>query len=322
MFLNLRKNKRIISFFLITLTLYSCYRVDPKIEPQVSYTVQDRFVKSLPPAFPALTHEEKQEIWAQEYLIGLGFAKKLDLYRSITSFKRAEILLPEVNIKRLQEVQYYMVLSYYLGGRYSDAIYTFQESKLKGISDDFLPYHDLLVILYESYRETNDFNNAKYIYKVIKLKFPDTADKLYVSSALVDGDIKTLDEVSEKNNNYQNLKKITTFYEQNKKSVPTAEFLNAVLPGAGYLYVGQKQSALTAFLLNGLFIYASYKFFDNGYPAAGIITASFEAGWYLGGIYGGGESAKLYNERLYEKKAYPMLTQNHLFPVLMLQYGF
>ena len=95
-----------------------------------------------------------------------------------------------------------------------------------------------------------------------------------------------------------------------------------ILPGAGYLYVGQKQSAVTAFLLNGLFIAAAVHFFCKWEIAAGVITTSFEAGWYFGGIYGAGESAKLYNERVYEDLAYPALNRNGLFPVLMLQYGF
>ena len=98
--------------------------------------------------------------------------------------------------------------------------------------------------------------------------------------------------------------------------------LNAFLPGAGYLYVGQKQSAMTAFLLNGLFIAAAVHFFNHKQYAAGAITLSFETGWYFGGIYGAGESAKLYNERVYERHAYSVLNQEKLFPLLMLRYGF
>ena len=34
-----------------------------------------------------------------------------------------------------------------------------------------------------------------------------------------------------------------------KKVIGTAQALNALMPGAGYLYLGQKQSATTAFFL-------------------------------------------------------------------------
>ena len=75
-------------------------------------------------------------------------------------------------------------------------------------------------------------------------------------------------------------------------------------------------------MLNSLFIWASAHFYSKGNYGAALICASFEAGWYFGGIYGAGESAKLYNERLYEKMAYPILKHERYFPVLMLKYGF
>ena len=68
-------------------------------------------------------------------------------------------------------------------------------------------------------------------------------------------------------------------YEKEKKSISKAQLLNTFIPGAGYLYVNQKQSAVTAFFLNALFIAATYHFFHKGHTAAGIITLSFESGW-------------------------------------------
>ena len=94
------------------------------------------------------------------------------------------------------------------------------------------------------------------------------------------------------------------------------------MPGSGYLYLGQKKSALTSFLLNGLFIYAAYEFFHHGYTAAGIITTSFEAGWYFGGIYGAGEEAKFYNERIYNEEACTLMQTKKIFPFFMLKYSF
>jgi hypothetical protein len=117
-------------------------------------------------------------------------------------------------------------------------------------------------------------------------------------------------------------KELLISYNKEKKSISKAQTLNAILPGMGYLYVGQKQSALTATLLNGLFIAAATHFFLHGHNSAGIIFSSFEAGWYFGGIYGAGEAAKLYNERVYEGKALTTLNQNKLFPIFMLNYGF
>lgn len=75
-------------------------------------------------------------------------------------------------------------------------------------------------------------------------------------------------------------------YEKHAKSIKTAQCLNAVLPGAGYWYIGQKQTAVTALLVNSLFIGAASYFFVDGNIPAGVITLSLESGWYFGGIYG------------------------------------
>ena len=95
-----------------------------------------------------------------------------------------------------------------------------------------------------------------------------------------------------------------------------------LLPGAGYYYVGQKKAALTAFVINSLFTAAAYQFFAKGYPAAGFITLSFEAGWYFGGINGAGLAAKEYNERLYEVKAKDFMLKERLFPLLTFETSF
>lgn len=311
--------------FLCIITLFgttACYRVPRKLEPELSYAAQDSYIRSLPPPFPPLTASEKKTPWGQEYMIGLAFAEDLDLYRAISTLKRAEILIPKTNVSRLEEIEYLIVLSYYLGKRYDDAIYEFEHSDLKEVTHHFSAYHDLLLILFESYRENNEPKKAEYIYDLIKERYPKTAEKLELSTALLDGNIKDLCSLKKKHPSNADIESVLENYEKNKKSISKAEVMNAVLPGAGYLYVGQKQSAVTAFLINGLFIAAAVHFFHKGNTAAGIITTSFEAGWYFGGIYGAGEAAKLYNERVYEKKAYETLSKEKLFPVLMLQYGF
>lgn len=298
-----------------------CYRVPRKIEPELSFAAQDSYIKSLPPPFPPLSFSESQTNWGQEYTIGLAFAEDLDLYRAISTLKRAEILIPKKSTQRIEEIQYLIVLCYYLGKRYEDALYVFEHSELKEVNHHFPAYHDLLLILFESYRENEEPKKAEYIFELIKETYPKTAEKLLLSTALLEGNIDDLKEVKKKHPTNVDIASVISHYETNKKSIAKAEMLN-LIPGAGYLYVGQKQSALTAAMINGLFIWAAVHFFKKGNTAAGIIATSFETGWYFGGIYGAGEAAKLYNERIYEKKAYETLSKEKLFPVLMLQYGF
>ena len=111
-------------------------------------------------------------------------------------------------------------------------------------------------------------------------------------------------------------------YCAKKKSVTSAGTLNAIIPGSGFLYLGQPGSAATSFALNTLFIAAAIHFFNKGNVAAGIITTSFEAGWYFGGIYGAKQNAKLYNERIWEQEACQYMTKEKLFPMLQLTYAF
>lgn len=314
-------SKRLLVIFLALITS-SCYRVGDKIEPKVSYQLQERFIHSLRPAFAPLTMEERQQEWGKEYMIAIAFAHKFDLYRAVSTFKRAEVLINPNQSERLLEIQYFVLFSYYLGQKYNDVIETFELSGLPHVDPTFSAFHDLLVMLFESYTEVNNPEKAERILEVIQKNYPTTAEKLEISTALVNGDTQELKGISEDYPNLRKLESTIEFYQANKKSVNMAQNLNAVIPGAGYMYVGQIRSGITALLLNALFIYGAYEFFHRGYIAAGIITASFEMGWYFGGIYGAGREAKYYNERLYETSMSQIMNQEKLFPVFSIRYGF
>ena len=115
---------------------------------------------------------------------------------------------------------------------------------------------------------------------------------------------------------------IYTEYEKHKKNPIVAGGLNALIPGLGYLYLGQKQSALTAFLLNGLTTLAAVVCFQNDNLPAALLAMSFESGWYFGGIYGAKEEALFFNTRTFEQSAHYRLRDYQLYPILMLRHGF
>lgn len=79
---------------------------------------------------------------------------------------------------------------------------------------------------------------------------------------------------------------------------PTLAGMLAVVPGLGYLYTGYEHTAVSAFLVNGLFAWAAYENFDSDRDALGAVIALFGAGWYSGNIYGSVVSAKRRNYRL------------------------
>ncbi len=300
----------------------SCYRVQDRIDPQIDFQIQEQHFAKLSSGFPPPSFSEKTSDWGKEYIIAQAFAKELDLYRAVSTFKRALILLPLDENARKLEIQYDILLCYYLGKRYDETIEAFDKSDLAHVDRSFPAYHDLLLILYESYHEVDDLEKQECIYELLKKSFPDTAEKIQLSRALREGDFPTIKHFAKGFQKESYLDDLLDYYHANKKSVAKAQLFNALFPGAGYLYIGQKKSALTAFLLNGLFIAAAVQFFRNHQIAAGIITTGFESGWYFGGIYGAGEEAKYYNERLYDKKAATILNQHDLFPTLMIKYDF
>ncbi len=299
-----------------------CYRVQDRIDPQISFQIQEQHFARLSSGFPSLSFSEKTSDWGKEYIIAHAFAKELDLYRAVSTFKRALILLPSEDSARKLEIQYDILLCYYLGKRYDETIEAFDRSDLAHVDRSFPAYHDLLLILYECYHEMDDPEKQECIYNLMQKSFPDTAEKIKLSRAIREGDLDSIQQFALGFQNDSYLDDLLNYYHANKKSVAKAQLLNAILPGAGYLYIGQKKSAFTAFVLNGLFIAAAVQFFRNDQFAAGIITTGFESGWYFGGIYGAGEEAKYYNERLYDKKAATILNQHNLFPTLMIKYDF
>lgn len=299
--------------------LAGCQHKAEKIEPTINYLVQDRYLRELPSPFPPLSEAEKGTNWGQEYLIGLSFAHQLDLYQAITAFKRALILIPPSEKERSLELHYEILLCYYLGKKYHDVIATFDSSELKSVTPTFPACHDLLIILYDSSQQIGDQERADQFFYLIYQYYPEEIDKLSLAKALSIADFPSLETFAP---THPEVKEFLSLYENEKKSVGTAKGLNAVLPGAGYFYLGQTQTGMTALVINGLFIAATVHFFQKGHVAAGVIFAGFEAGWYFGGIYGAGEEAKYYNERLYEKHATPFMNQHGYFPVFSLQYAF
>lgn len=307
---------RFLLVFLLLITL-GCHRTPEKIEPHINYAVQDRYLRQLPSPFALLSAEEKREPWGQEYQIGIGFAHELELYQAMTSFKRAYFLIPAENAERKLELQYDILLSYYLGRKYDDVIHTYENSELRFIGESFAAAHDLLLILYDSYTHVGQVAKAEQTLEHLRKLFPKTEEKLVLSTALQTADFSKLSSLED-----PAVRDILRQYSLEKKSVQQAQTLNALLPGAGYAYIGQKQAAVTAFFLNSLFIAATVHFFHKGHIAAGIATAGFEMGWYVGGIHGVRDEALFYNERVWEKHATPFMNREKLFPAFMLNFAF
>jgi len=102
------------------------------------------------------------------------------------------------------------------------------------------------------------------------------------------------------------------------KSPRVAGILSGMLPGAGHLYAGKPLQALTAFVLNGLFLAGAAYAFHEKLEATGAILLFFEAGWYLGGINSAMDAARHVNQQ--QQKAFTdHLRTTYAPPVLTFQ---
>jgi hypothetical protein len=306
----------------IALLLSGCQPSLSRIEPTITYVIPQHKLERLPSAFDPFTTNEKWQDWAKEIMIGDAFAREQDLYRAITAYKRALLLTPYDLKERRLQILYNITLCYYIGSKYQDVINTFEGSELTEAKPPFPPLNNLLIMLYDSYLNQDQSDKAAVILELIEACSPDTSRDLTLYTDVIQGDVCEVSTDADKHPVAEKLMPYVCEYVSAAKSPKTAKVLNAILPGAGYYYVGQKKSALTSFLINALFTAAAYQFFHHGYYAAGAITTSLELGWYMGGINGAGIEASEYNQRLYEAVGHKMMVENNLFPILMFETAF
>lgn len=305
----------------LLILLASCAKQDYSVQPSISYYPQERTLSCLPAAFPSLSQQELSTPWGPEISIGIHFGREMDLYRSITAFKRAKILIPPDH-PRLKQIDYSLILGYYLGNKYCEAIQIFEEGSCSRVDSHFPGLDTLLIVLYDCYTKTNQIEKASCILDLINQVSPGKAEKLQLGTALQLGSFIAIESIPKDPPVAHSINTFLCAYEASKKSPKKAQLFNALLPGAGYLYLGQPKTALTALLVNALFVAATYQLFHKGYTAPAIFTLSLECGWYFGGINGAGLGAKEYNEFLYNTLAKETMLKEKLFPILEISYAF
>lgn len=316
-------NKRRALLVAVCIALFTgCHPRSYLLEPKICYSPLPAQFQNLPSSFTQLTEAEEQQEWGREVKIGIAFARQFDLYRAITCFKRALILMPDTLDTQRQEIEYYVMLAYYLGGKYDDTVASFEQTSLSGVTGSFPVFREIMIILYDSYLKTGQCEKAGLVMKLMDKGDSETSLDLKLSTALAIGDLDVAAGIACQLNGKEEVSTFINSYCSCKKSVSTAQTLNALLPGAGYAYVGQKKTALTSLLINTAFVAATWHFVAHKNWGAAVITGSLECGWYFGGINGAGLAAKEYNERYYEKHGRDLMVRNHLFPVLMLETSF
>lgn len=83
-----------------------------------------------------------------------------------------------------------------------------------------------------------------------------------------------------------------------QKDPVVAGVMAGLVPGLGHAYVSRYKDALVAFLLNGLFIWATVESFHQDHDVLGGILGFLEIGWYTGNIYSAVNVAHKWNRKV------------------------
>lgn len=293
----------------LLLFFLSCSFSDPIFRPRINKQLCKEWVVGLPSAFPALSSEEMASEWGKELFLATQFAKQLQLRDALLGFQRARWLMPEGS-SRTDQADFDLFLTYYLLGEYKEAVQCFEASPLSQAQPDHPAFFSLLILLFDSYSQLGEENKLRRLDKLLEKGAPELLERLHLCQELQQGNVDRLQEAT------------AAPFLQQRLSPARARLFNTFLPGSGYWYAGLKGAAVTCFCLNSSFLGASIYSFASGNWPAGLIFASIEIGWYVGGINGAGISAHEYNEWCYAHKLEPMLYEERLMPELMLTHAY
>lgn len=231
-----------------------------------------------------------------------SFAEKLqaegDYNRAITEFQRLLFYYPETKyrIQALTAIFY----CYYNLKQYITTI-ALGEKLLSEINKfpgrDKIFYHIAL-----AYYRLNNFNAARRCFnEVIVLNDDELREKSILLKALSFAqeynwrDSKSgFRQISITSKYSSNARTCELLCDQALKLKPKNRTLAGVLsiiPGLGYLYDGYPQTALSAFIVNGLFFQATRSAYNNDNQSLGTGLGVISIGWYVGNIYGSVKSA-------------------------------
>jgi putative component of membrane protein insertase Oxa1/YidC/SpoIIIJ protein YidD len=185
-------------------------------------------------------------------------------------------------------------------GDYEKAIYEFEKSR----NSNFLEDPEILLQIALSFNKLENFKTAlSYVNQglnniensiVINDKFLKFQGVLYAMDNDWDLAKSSFQKMNNTSQSQEFLKIIELKDNINYKNPNTALFLS-ILPGMGYYYTGNKQTALSSFLVNGLLAYATTSNIKNENVGMALLTGIFNISFYISNMQGAYKSAKKYN---------------------------
>ncbi len=243
----------------------------------------------------------------------LGFARSYiedgNYPRAIAEFERFLHFFPKDT--RVDAVRYQIGTAFFEAGRYRDAIERFSRLAERSgapaeMAPDALSFRSYLMIA-ESYVRLDARDTAVSILTrlLAATDNPEIAEEIHYRIAWIQlrghnwqGARAELSRMEGAGSTAYPVKAITSALEDVNRipqKSPVLAGLLSVLPGAGYLYCGRYQDALTSFLFNGALILSGVEAFDAGNEALGGLIGFVGLGFYSGSIYGSVSAAHKYN---------------------------
>lgn len=230
----------------------------------------------------------------QQFAFAESCMDKGDYDRAIDEFERFIYFFPRD--RRVPLARHLIGICYMKDGRYREARKVF----LRTVGDDPEgPFAGkALFLIGESYYEQGAPEEASYYFGQVLDRYP--TGRLENAARYRLGWTRMQENRwQEASDQFSKVARTSTLYDSARvlsteslkgeelpyKDPVSAGIMAGVIPGLGHVYVSRYKDALVAFLLNGLFIWATIESFNQDHNVLGGILAFFEAGWYAGNIY-------------------------------------
>jgi tetratricopeptide (TPR) repeat protein len=229
-----------------------------------------------------------------QFAFAHGFMDKGDYGRAITEFERFVYFFP--NDRRVSLARQLIGLCYLDDGKYQEARRVF--AKIYRADPESSSAKKALFLTGESYYKEGVYDKAQDFYGEVLKRYPSFSlrNKALYRLGWTRMQENRWREASE---DFKLVENGSPLFEKARrlsveslkgeelpyKDPTTAGVMAAVLPGLGHAYVSRYKDAVIAFLLNGLFIWATVEAFNQDHNVLGGILAFFEVGWYSGNIY-------------------------------------
>lgn len=245
----------------------------------------------------SLYASELDDAFKREFFLGEKLLERKEPLLALESFKKAKALCSSQDLEALKSIDQALIETYFSLGDHRKVIQTFEHSPLALCESK--SHVKLLTKLYKSYETQKEYQKADELLKELQKLDTSKVHPFLISQAFTRGHWSMATHWMEQHPQFQHLKEGLEEYHKAWKSKQLAKWLSILMPGMGYWYANQPKSGLTSFFINGLLITASMQCFMARLYTLGILTSTFEMGWYLGGVFGAIKAVERHNHQLF-----------------------